>query len=36
VAVTSGEIASEQTVAEAAGPEATAAAESTATETTEG
>jgi small subunit ribosomal protein S3 len=36
VAVTSGEIAPEQTVAEAAGPEGTAAAESTATETTEG
>ncbi|WP_369257768.1 30S ribosomal protein S3 [Geodermatophilus amargosae] len=36
VAVTSGELGSEQTLAEAAGPEATAAAESTANETTEG
>jgi len=35
VAQTSGDVAPEQTVAEAAGPEATAAAESTATENTE-
>jgi small subunit ribosomal protein S3 len=35
VAQTSGEVAPEQTVAEAAGPEATAAAETTATENTE-
>jgi small subunit ribosomal protein S3 len=36
VAVTSGELGSEQTLAEAAGPAGTAAAESTANETTEG
>ncbi|HJX45065.1 MAG TPA: 30S ribosomal protein S3, partial [Geodermatophilus sp.] len=37
VAVTSGEVAPEQTVAQAAGPEGTAAAEATATDTqTEG
>ena len=35
VAVTSGDVAPETTVAEVAGPEATAAAEATATETTE-